>query len=102
VKKFSSRVNDFLRGSGHNLKVIGKLWFNYKIMYRILIAEDEVKIAAFMEKGFKKQRFANAVAEDGWNRVLASASPSRLALATCFCECDRIWRKRHLACPPAD
>jgi hypothetical protein len=54
VKKFSSRVNDFLRGSGHNLKVIGKLWFNYKIMYRILIAQDEVKIAAFMEKGFKK------------------------------------------------
>jgi len=70
-------------------------------MYHILIAEDEVKIAAFMEKGFKK-RFATAVAEDGWNRVLASASPSRLALGTCSCECDRIWRKRHLACPPAN
>ena len=42
-------------------------------MYRILIAEDEVKIAAFMEKSFKKQGFATAVAEDGWNRVLASA-----------------------------
>ena len=68
-------------------------------MYRILIAEDEVKIAAFMEKGFKKQEFATVVAEDGWNRVLGSASPSRLAVATCECECDRIWRKRHLACP---
>jgi DNA-binding response OmpR family regulator len=71
-------------------------------MYRILIAEDEVKIAAFMEKGFKKQRFATAVAEDGWNRVLASTSPSRLAVATYSCECDRIWRKRPLACPPAN
>jgi len=59
VKKFSSRVNDFLRGSGHNLKVIGKLWFNYKIMYRILIAEDEVKIAAFMSEGdFCRSQFS--------------------------------------------
>jgi DNA-binding response OmpR family regulator len=71
-------------------------------MYRILISEDEVKIAAFMEKGSKKQEFATAVAEDGWNPVLASASPSRLAVATCSCECDHIWRKRHLACPPAN
>ena len=39
-------------------------------MYRILIAEDEVKIAAFMEKGFKKQRFATAVAEDGPQALL--------------------------------
>ncbi len=38
---------------------------NYKFMYRILIAEDEVKIAAFMEKGFQKQGFATAVAENG-------------------------------------
>ncbi|NJS42297.1 response regulator [Candidatus Gracilibacteria bacterium] len=42
-------------------------------MYRILIAEDEVKIAAFMEKGFKKQGFVTAVAEDG---------PQALSLAT--------------------
>jgi DNA-binding response OmpR family regulator len=34
-------------------------------MYRILIVEDEVKIAAFMEKGFKKQGFVTAVAENG-------------------------------------
>ncbi|MEG3850103.1 response regulator transcription factor [Microcoleus sp. herbarium19] len=34
-------------------------------MYRILIAEDEVKIAAFMEKGFKKQGFATAIAQNG-------------------------------------
>lgn len=39
-------------------------------MYRILIAEDEVKIAAFMEKGFKKQGFATAVAEDGPQALL--------------------------------
>jgi DNA-binding response OmpR family regulator len=42
-------------------------------MYRILIAEDEVKIAAFMEKGFKKQGFATAVAENG---------PQALSMAT--------------------
>ncbi|MEG3880840.1 response regulator transcription factor [Microcoleus sp. herbarium7] len=34
-------------------------------MYRILIAEDEVKIAAFMEKGFKKQGFTTAIAQNG-------------------------------------
>lgn len=42
-------------------------------MYRILIAEDEVKIAAFMEKGFKKQGFVTAVAENG---------PQALSMAT--------------------
>ncbi len=39
-------------------------------MYRILIAEDEVKIAAFMEKGFKKQGFVTAVAENGYQALL--------------------------------
>jgi two-component system, OmpR family, copper resistance phosphate regulon response regulator CusR len=34
-------------------------------MCRILIAEDEVKIAAFMEKGFKKQGFTTAIAQNG-------------------------------------
>ena len=39
-------------------------------MYRILIAEDEVKIATFMEKDFKKQGFVTAVAENGTQALL--------------------------------
>ena len=39
-------------------------------MCRILIVEDEVKIAAFMEKGFKKQGFVTAVAQDGQQALL--------------------------------
>lgn len=34
-------------------------------MNRILIAEDEERLAAFMEKGFKKNGFVTAVAADG-------------------------------------
>lgn len=39
-------------------------------MCRILIIEDEVKIAAFMEKGLKKQGFVTAVAQDGQQALL--------------------------------
>jgi two-component system, OmpR family, copper resistance phosphate regulon response regulator CusR len=48
-------------------------------MYRILIAEDEVKIAAFMEKGFKKQGFATAVAPTG-AQALSMATESEFDL----------------------
>ncbi|AFZ35125.1 response regulator receiver protein [Stanieria cyanosphaera PCC 7437] len=34
-------------------------------MNRILIAEDEVRLAAFLEKGLQKYGFVTAVAEDG-------------------------------------
>lgn len=34
-------------------------------MNRILIAEDEERLAAFMEKGFKKNGFITVVASDG-------------------------------------
>ncbi|WP_404790659.1 response regulator transcription factor [Altericista sp. CCNU0014] len=34
-------------------------------MYRILIAEDEARVAAFLEKGLRKHGFATVVAEDG-------------------------------------
>lgn len=35
------------------------------LMNRILIAEDEVRLAAFLEKGLQKYGFVTAVAEDG-------------------------------------
>jgi two-component system, OmpR family, copper resistance phosphate regulon response regulator CusR len=34
-------------------------------MNRILIAEDEERLAAFMEKGFRKNGFSTVVASDG-------------------------------------
>ncbi|MEO1299794.1 MAG: response regulator [Cyanobacteria bacterium J06636_16] len=34
-------------------------------MYRILIAEDEPRIAAFMEKGLRRSGFSTVVASDG-------------------------------------
>ncbi|MBE9045225.1 response regulator [Pleurocapsales cyanobacterium LEGE 10410] len=34
-------------------------------MKRILIAEDEVRLASFIEKGLNKKGFATAVVEDG-------------------------------------
>lgn len=34
-------------------------------MCQILIVEDEVRLAAFVDKGLKKQGFTTAIAEDG-------------------------------------
>jgi DNA-binding response OmpR family regulator len=39
-------------------------------MSRILIVEDEARIAAFLEKGLRKQGFSTKVAEDGEQAVL--------------------------------
>jgi DNA-binding response OmpR family regulator len=39
-------------------------------MHRILIAEDEVRIAAFIEKGLRKNGFSTAIVSNG-NDVLA-------------------------------
>lgn len=41
-------------------------------MNRILIAEDESRIASFIEKGLRKNGFATAVAEDG-NQAVSMA-----------------------------
>lgn len=38
-------------------------------MCRILIAEDETRLAAFIEKGLRKNGFATAVAENGQRAV---------------------------------
>lgn len=43
-------------------------------MKRILIAEDEQNLAAFVEKGLKKYGFATAVAPDGNRAVLMAQS----------------------------
>ncbi len=48
-------------------------------MCRILIVEDEVKIAAFMEKSFKKQGFTTAIAENG-TQALFMATDSEFDL----------------------
>jgi DNA-binding response OmpR family regulator len=34
-------------------------------MKRVLIAEDEVRVASFLEKGLQKNGFVTAIAEDG-------------------------------------
>lgn len=39
--------------------------YNSPTMKRILIAEDELRIASFIEKGLKKNGFATAIAENG-------------------------------------
>ena len=39
-------------------------------MCRILIAEDEARLAAFLEKGLRKYGFITAVAEDGQQAIL--------------------------------
>jgi two-component system, OmpR family, copper resistance phosphate regulon response regulator CusR len=39
-------------------------------MSRILIVEDEARIAAFLEKGLRKQGFSTQVAQDGEQAVL--------------------------------
>lgn len=41
-------------------------------MNRILIAEDELRLAAFVEKGLKKHGFTTAIAPDG-NQALSMA-----------------------------
>ena len=38
-------------------------------MSQILIAEDETRLAAFIEKGLRKQGFATAIAEDGQQAI---------------------------------
>lgn len=38
---------------------------NLEYMNRVLIAEDEERLAAFMEKGLRKNGFATVVASDG-------------------------------------
>ena len=43
-------------------------------MKRILIAEDEYRLASFLEKGLKKHGFATAVAPDGNQAVLMAQS----------------------------
>lgn len=44
----------------------------YISMNRILIAEDEMRLAAFIEKGLKKYGFVTAIAPDG-NQALSMA-----------------------------
>ena len=44
----------------------------YIFMNRILIAEDETRLAAFIEKGLKKYGFVTAIAPDG-NQALSMA-----------------------------
>jgi two-component system, OmpR family, copper resistance phosphate regulon response regulator CusR len=39
-------------------------------MIRILIAEDEARLAAFLEKGLRKYGFITTVAEDGQQAIL--------------------------------
>lgn len=48
-------------------------------MCRILIAEDESRIAAFMEKGLRKNGFTTAVAEDG-NKAVSMAQTGEFDL----------------------
>jgi DNA-binding response OmpR family regulator len=43
-------------------------------MKRILIAEDELRVASFLEKGLKKNGFITAVAEDGQKALDLAAS----------------------------
>ncbi|HAJ60473.1 MAG TPA: response regulator [Cyanobacteria bacterium UBA8543] len=38
-------------------------------MSQILIAEDETRLAAFIEKGLRKQGFLTAIAEDGQQAI---------------------------------
>ncbi len=51
-------------------------------MYRILIAEDEARLASFVEKGLRKHGFNPTIAEDGEQvlRFLASESFDLLLL----------------------
>jgi two-component system, OmpR family, copper resistance phosphate regulon response regulator CusR len=48
-------------------------------MARILIAEDEARIASFLEKGLRANGFATAVVDDG----LAAATAARDRTSTC-------------------
>jgi len=43
-------------------------------MNKILIAEDEVRVAAFMEKGLRKNGFLTAVASDGQQALQMAAN----------------------------
>jgi two-component system, OmpR family, copper resistance phosphate regulon response regulator CusR len=43
-------------------------------MNRILIAEDEARLAAFIEKGLQKSGFSTAVAEDGEKALMMAAT----------------------------
>ena len=41
----------------------------FHCMSQILIAEDETRLAAFIEKGLRKQGFLTAIAEDGQQAI---------------------------------
>lgn len=43
-------------------------------MSRILIAEDEARLAAFVDKGLRKYGFSTAIAEDGEQAIQMAAS----------------------------
>ena len=43
-------------------------------MCRILIAEDEARLAAFVDKGLRKHGFGTAIAEDGEQALQMAAS----------------------------
>lgn len=43
-------------------------------MFQILIVEDEIRVAAFIEKGLKKNGFKTTVAEDGQKALLLAES----------------------------
>jgi two-component system, OmpR family, copper resistance phosphate regulon response regulator CusR len=45
-------------------------------MYRILIAEDEARLASFVEKGLRKHGFNPTIAEDGEQALSFLASES--------------------------
>jgi DNA-binding response OmpR family regulator len=48
-------------------------------MCQILIAEDEARVAAFIEKGLRKNGFSTAIAEDG-QQALRMAEDGNFAL----------------------
>jgi len=48
-----------------NNHLLFELERNNRLMSRILIVEDEKRIAAFMEKGLQKHGFSTAIATDG-------------------------------------
>lgn len=49
------------------------------VMNRILIAEDEARLAAFLEKGLQQNGYTTVVAEDGW-QVLAMTQSEDIQL----------------------
>ena len=64
MRRFSSSistVNDIVK-----VKISSSHFWQYQTtMHRILIAEDEARVSAFLEKGLRKHGFATTVTEDG-------------------------------------